>query len=61
MPYFSGPNGIREVADAGDRFQQSFNTARRGKLLSDFFTNGQTDLGALARLDPEAAQQIQTQ
>lgn len=61
MPYFSGPNGIREVADAGDRFQQSFNTARRGKLLSDFFTNGQTDLGALARLDPEAAQQIQAQ
>ena len=61
MPYFSGPNGIREVADAGERFQQSFNTARRGKLLSDFFTNGQTDLGALARLDPEAAQQIQAQ
>lgn len=61
MPYFSGPNGIREVADPGERFLQSFQDSRRKRLLSDFFTSGQTDLGQLARLDPEAAQQIQAQ
>ena len=61
MPYFSGPNGIREVADPGERFLQSFQDSRRKRLLSDFFTNGQADLGQLAKYDPEAAQQIQAQ
>lgn len=61
MPYFSGPNGIREVADAGERFQQSFQDSRRKRLLSDYFATGNADLGQLARLDPEAAQQIQNQ
>ena len=61
MPYFSGPNGIREVADAGDRFQQSFQDSRRKRLLSDYFSTGNADLGQLAKYDPEAAQQIQAQ
>lgn len=61
MPYFSGPNGIREVADPGDRLIQSFQDSRRKRLLSDYFANGQTDLGQLAKYDPEAAQQIQAQ
>ena len=50
-----------QAEDPGARLMGSYKDARRGKLLSDFFTNGQTDLGALARLDPEAAQQIQAQ
>lgn len=61
MPYFSGPNGIREVADPGERVMQSFQDSRRKRLLSDYFANGQTDLGQLAKYDPEAAQQIQAQ
>lgn len=61
MPYFSGPNGIREVADPGARVMESFNDSRRKKLLSEHFGGGNVDLAALAQLDPQAAQQIQQQ
>lgn len=61
MPYFSGPNGIREVADPGERLMQSFKASRLARLYGDYFKNGQADLGQLGRLDPEGAAKIQAQ
>ena len=29
MPYFSGPNGIREVADPGERFMAAYKELNR--------------------------------
>lgn len=61
MPYFSGPNGIREVADPGERFTQAFRESRLAKLYGDYFKTGNADLGQLARFDPEGAAKIKAE
>ena len=61
MPYFSGPNGIREVADPGERFTQAFKESRLARLYGDYFKTGNADLGQLARFDPEGAAKIKAE
>lgn len=61
MPYFSGPNGIRQVEDPGDRVMQAFKESRLARLYGDYYKTGNADLGQLARYDPEGAARIKAE